>query len=153
MFVKIWMQATGNHRLIPLANVKFVEDGKVTLKNGSVYTDPKKKAEDFIILQDTDSQVPDLISVLIKSIEKSRTNYENQLSDAQNALANATKAFKDQIRRVDQEMETLRSTVLSCKDKVSEATEASKAMATKISKTADKVEDAFNSIMETESSN
>lgn len=153
MFVKIWMQATQKHRLIPLANVKFVEDGKVTLKNGSVYTDPKKKAEDFIVLQDTDSQVPDLISVLIKSIEKSRISYETQLAEAQNALANATKAFRDQVRKVEHNMSDLRSTVIGCKEEIESATDASQIMATKISKTADKVNDAFNSIMETESSN
>lgn len=149
MFVKIWMQATQKHRLIPLANVKFVEDGKVTLKNGSVYADPKKKAEDFIVLQDTDSQVPDLISVLIKSIEKSRISYETQLAEAQDALANATKAFRDQVRKVEHNMSDLRSTVIGCKEEIEAATDASQIMAVKISKTADKVNDAFNSIMET----
>lgn len=153
MFVKIWMQATGNYRLIPLANVKFVEDGKVTLKNGSVYTDPKKKAEDFIVIHDTNSEVPDLISILIRSIEKSRTSYETQLAEAQDALANATKDFRDQVRKVEHNMSDLRSTVIGCKEEIEAATDASQIMAVKISKTADKVNDAFNSIMETESSN
>lgn len=153
MFVKIWMQATQKHRLIPLVNVKFVEDGKVTLKNGSVYTDPKKKAEDFIVLHDTNSEVPDLISILIRSIEKSRTSYETQLAEAQDALANATKAFRDQVRKVEHNMSDLRSTVIGCKEEIEAATDASQIMAVKISKTADKVNDAFNSIMETESSN